>query len=364
MRRLATVLLALPLAAQAPVTVNVKDVSMKLGLLAQPMVESAGTADSRLEGTSQNLFLRRFRILFGGAIGDDFEFFFETDNSNLGKHPNRTSANPILQDAVLTYKASKNVRIDAGLLLVPGAHHGTQGPTTLLAADYGSYTFQQSAALDNGGGRDTGVMVRGLAGKLEYRVGAFQGRRAPATPTGVASRNAFRFAGRAQFNLFDAENGLFLAGTYLGKKKILSFGVSHDRQDDYQSTGVDAFLDWPLGNDTLTAQVNHVVWDGGDWVGKLTTNALRKQKTTFAEASYRFGRTQLAPYVRFEQRTMDVPNAAVPDEQRVGAGLSWWFKGHTSNLKLYVQNISPEAPGATTLRSYTQANLQWQLFFF
>ena len=358
MRSLA-LLLALPLTAQTPVTINVSDAKLKLGMLAQPMAESAGTSDPNLDGRSQNLFLRRFRILFGGTLGEDFEFFFETDNSNLGKSTGaKTGTGMILQDAVLTYKASKNVRIDAGLLLVPGTHHGTQGATTLLGADYGTYAFSQSVPMDNTGGRDTGLMVRGLLGKLEYRVGAFQGKRAPQVNNQVvASRNSLRVAGRAQYNFFDVENGLFMAGTYLGKKKILSIGASHDRQDTYRSTSVDAFLDWPIGQDTLTIQANYVAWDGGTWA------SLPKQKTTFAEASYRFGGTQLAPYFRFEGRRMDQPVAATPDESRVGAGLSWWFKGHTSNLKLYLQNVKPEAPGSN-LRSYTQANLQWQIFIF
>lgn len=370
MRRLATLALTLPLMAQAPVTVNVKDVNLKLGMLAQPMYESVGSPNPRLEGSTQNLFMRRFRILFGGSIGQDLEFFFETDNSDIGKKADtggKANLGMALQDAFISYKLTKDIKIDAGLLLVPGSHQGTQGATTLYGVDYSPYAFAQTNAFGNRAGRDTGVMVRGLVGKLEFRAGAFQGRRSDAVADkAVASRNSLRVAARAQYNFFDVENGTFLSGTYLGAKKIFSIGAAVDKQDDYQSTALDAFLDWPMGSDTLTAQVNVVDWDGGDWLTKGLTSAftpLAKQKTAFAEAGYRFGATKLSPYVRFETRSMYKPTSTVPDEKRTGLGLAWWFKGHTSNLKVYVQDIKPEAPGAN-LRSYKQANLQWQTFFF
>ena len=57
--------------------------SLKIGFLAQPQFESLGTADGT--ATSNNIFLRRFRIMFGGKLGDKWTYFFETDDPNLGK---------------------------------------------------------------------------------------------------------------------------------------------------------------------------------------------------------------------------------------------------------------------------------------
>ena len=358
-------LAALACGAQAPLRLEAREATLKLGLLAQPMFETLGSATR--EGTAQNLFLRRFRLLAGGTFGDDFEFFFETDNPNLGKADlsgAKTTAGLILQDAVITYKFLPTLRLDAGYILVPGSHHGTQGATTLLATDYSPYTFLQSAPLGNSNGRDGGLQLRGSLGHLEFRVGAFQGKRlaetsATATTPAVASRNALRLAGRAQWNFFEGENGLFLAGTYLGARRILSLGLAHDRQDDYRSTALDAFLDWPLGGDGVTFQVNRVKWDGGTWL-----TALPAQRTTFAEGAYRFGSLQLSPLVRFDQRRPDRPTAALPEEDRLGAGLAWWFKGHASNLKALYVHVRPSAPGVTTLKAYDQVNLQWQVYLY
>lgn len=348
--------------AQAPLKIETPAATLKFGVLVQPQYESAESLT--LDGASQNLFLRRTRFLIGGTFAQNFELFLETDSPDLGKSATTGAkaasyAGLKLQDVVLTYKISENIRVDAGLLLVPSAHQSNQGATTLNGLDYGKYAFDQNGMMDTNIGRDTGMMVRGLVFNkhLEFRAGAFQGKRDGATTTNVQSRNPLRVAGRVQFNVFDAEGGLFLGGTYGGAKKILSFGAAHDRQGDYSMTAVDGFLDMPVGSDVLTAQVDHWSYKGtGFW-------AMDEHKALFAEASWRFNAVELAPLVRFEQKTMAAPTAAKPDETRLGLGLGWWFKGHTSNLKAYWQRVKSEAPGAT-LKNYNQFNVQWQLFYF
>ena len=50
-----------------------------------------------------------------------------------------------------------------------------------------------------------------------------------------------RFSGRLAFNFFDAEEGFFLGGTYLGKKKILSLGFAYDAHSElapHRDTGL------------------------------------------------------------------------------------------------------------------------------
>lgn len=65
-----------------------------------------------------------------------------------------------------------------------------------------------------------------------------------------------RFVGRIDYNVFDPEPGYFWAGTYLGKKKVLSFGLSFDLQPGvggdegdelYYAFAFDAFADIPMG---------------------------------------------------------------------------------------------------------------------
>ncbi len=70
--------------AQAVIRVN-DDVNFKLGVLGQFQADwlESPTADE----TSQNLFIRRVRLLFGGQVAKNVTFFVETDAANLGKTP-------------------------------------------------------------------------------------------------------------------------------------------------------------------------------------------------------------------------------------------------------------------------------------
>lgn len=340
--------------------------SLKFGVLFQPQFESVG--DRVKDGSSQNVFMRRFRFLASGSFGDNLEFFFETDSPNLGKSDatgTKTTDKLMLQDAFVSWKINKDTRLDVGLVLVPFAHHSTQGATTLLTWDYSPYAFLQSALIGSNVGRDTGIQLRGLAFKhLEYRVGAFQGKRTAAIDGSanpennrLASRNALRTAGRLQWNFLDNEGGTFLGGTYLGAKKIVSIGVGHDRQDEYKATAFDVFVDLPLGSNGVTFQANHYDWDGGKWIN------LPKQKTLFTEAGYRIGKSFM-PMIRYETRKPEKATATLPEETRIGAGIAWWLKGHTSNLKLHYTRVKSTAAGVANLKAYDQWNLQWQALYF
>jgi hypothetical protein len=355
------------LSAQTPAVIEGKDSTLRIGFLAQPSFESIG-ASPRLEGTSQNLFLRRLRLMMTGNLGTKFEYFIATDDPNLGKgQADGTKVNGgfVIADAVLTYKITEKIRLDSGLIIVPLSHISTQAAVNLQSWDFAANTFLQSGPLGSSTNRDGGVQVRGIVGKtqgnLEFRVGVFQGKRsgqinASDVANGkVSANNSLRFAGRAQWNFFDSEGGLFLGGTYLGAKKILSVGIGHDRQDDYSATAFDVFVDLPIGKNWVTGQFDHVEWDGKTWLPGLA-----KQTTDFAELGYRFAEYKLSPMVRYESKKMD--NSALnQDETRYGAGLAWWFKGHQNNLKLFYTRVDPKSDAN---KAYDQINLQWQILFW
>ncbi|MBL0312884.1 MAG: hypothetical protein IPP78_09265 [Holophagaceae bacterium] len=370
--------LALPAMAQSPLQIKTDNSSIKFGFLFQPQYESVGSPTK--DGESQNFFLRRTRFLMAGTLGSDFEYFFETESANMGKSDAagaKTSATMVVQDAVITWKANDAFKVDTGLILIPFAHNSLQSAASLLSWDYYSYSFSQNGPFATNVGRDLGVQFRGLiAKKFEYRLGAFQGKRNkeiaattppdPNAPNGlVQSRNAMRIAGRLQYNVFDAENGMFYAGSYAGAKKILSFGVGYDKQDDYTGTAYDVFFDWPLANkDVVTFQLNHVQYDGGTWI------ALPKQSGTSAEAGYRFSGMKFSPILRWEKKTFDIHTTTNLDETRIGGGLAFWLKGNNANVKIFYNQIKPDnvtvgTPAAMTKQhSYNQFNVQLQYFIF
>ena len=354
--------------------------TLKVGLLLQPQYEAIGSPDAQHTGTSNNLFLRRTRLLVGGTLFKNFEYFFDTDAPNLfHTTPDgsgaKTSQGIVVQDAMATWKAYEDmVKFDAGYMLTPGAHNALQGAGTLLGLDYFSNSFRHTDVFNaqtQPVGRDAGIEIRGLLldNHIEYRAGLFQGYRKPQTapPMGggtgdVASQNMFRFAGRIQINLLDAETGFFYAGTYLGKKKIVSVGGALDMQSGYHHWAVDGFADLPLGPGTLTAQVNFSKWNGNTFLppNAMMAAPLPNQTAIMAEAGYRFDGIGLAPIVKFEQLNFANSDAA---NTRFGGGLGWFPYGHNINLKAFFTNINAK-PAMGDSHSYNQFQLQWQLYFY
>jgi hypothetical protein len=337
--------------------------SIRFGLLWQAQYEARGNSSN--DDYTHNLFIRRFALLIGGTILKDFEYFFDSDFADLFKAPTGEAGvknGPGFQtkDAFGTWRAvDDQLKVDAGLLLPPGAHNSLQAGGSILALDFFANTFRHNTVFGstaNPYGRDLGVQLRGLVGPLEYRAGVFQGYRKPATETKAASRNPFRLAARLQYNFLDPETAYFYGGTYLGTKSVFSIGGSADFQYDedgsYRTFTGDAFLDVPGGPGGYSAQVNVVHRNGGDLIA-----ALPEQTALMAEAGVRFDVVKLTPVVRFEKRWGE---GTAGDETLLGGGLSWFAYGHTSNLKAFYTHVIPQDPADP----YEQFNLQWQLAFY
>lgn len=357
-----------------PLKLDGKNATIKLGLLLQPQYSSVSSPAAGVSGYNQNLYLRRARILLGGTLFGRIDYFMDTDFANLflatpvagamGAANTALKATPgmNIQDVFATFRAiGDQLKVDAGYMLPPLAHNALQGAGTLYSWDYFALSFQHSNAFGASAGpvgRDAGVQLRGLLlnGMLEYRAGVFQGIRLPATATESASRNFFRVAGRVQINLLDAETGFFYAGSYLGAKRILSFGLSGDFQDHYNYFAVDGFTDQPLGPGILTAQVNLAHWSGG-----TTLTTLGKQTAVMGEAGYNLPVQdfKIGPIVRVEHLWGSTGVPAVADQTRFAIGAAFWPYGHTSNLKAFYSRVN-----VTGDNGVNQFNLQWQVYFF
>jgi hypothetical protein len=278
-------------------------------------------------------------------------FFVETDAPNLGKTVSgvKDIQPPVLvQDAYAEFRFADTFTLDAGLMFIPFSRNGLQSAGTLLPIDYGAYTFSDSAPTQSTTGRDAGFQVRGyLAGnRVEYRLGAFQGVR------DAGSDNAFRYAGRVQYNALDPESGFFYTGTYLGKKKILAVGAAFDAQKDFHGYDADAFFDHPLGPGALTAQFDYNRYDGG-----TTLTTLPKQNDVLIEAGYLIRALKLTPVVQIVRR--DITDQSQGDERRVAVGANYWWAGHSANVKALYTRITP-----TGLARQNELTVQVQVFVF
>jgi hypothetical protein len=344
----ALLIAALPASAQIVIN-DGDDVSFKLGVLGQFQADTISNPDPA--PNSNNLFARRLRLLFGGQVAKNVSFFIETDAPNLGKTLSgvKNIQPPVLvQDAYVEFRFADAFTLDAGLMFIPFSRNGLQSAGTLLPIDYGAYTFSDSAPTQSTAGRDTGFQVRGyLAGnRLEYRIGAFQGLR------DANSDNAFRYAGRVQYNALDPESGFFYTGTYLGKKKILAVGAAFDAQKDFHGYDADAFFDHPLGPGALTAQFDYNHYDGG-----ATLTTLPKQNDVLIEAGYLIRALKLTPVVQIAHR--NITDQSQGDETRLAAGANYWWAGHNANVKGLYTRITP-----TGLAKQNELTVQLQVFLF
>ena len=335
--------------AQAVIKVN-DDVNFRFGVLGQ--FQADWLEDPDTDDTTQNLFIRRARLLFGGSVAKNVTFFIETDAPNLGKTlPGGKNISPsvIVQDAYGEFKLHDAFALDAGLMFVPFSRNSIQSAATLLPIDYGTYTFSQSAPTQSVTGRDTGFQAKGyfLANRLEYRLGAFQGLR------DAPSHRSFRYAGRVQYQFLESEaTGFFYTGTYLGTKKVLAVGAAFDKQSDFHAFDADVFGDYPLGPGAITAQLAYHRFDGGD-----TFLTLPKQNVVLLELGYFLRQFKLTPVFQFNNR--GVVDTAVGDETRWSIGANYWWAGHNANVKTAYMRISPRG-----LAKQNEFTIQLQLFYY
>jgi Phosphate-selective porin O and P len=345
---IAALLAASPAAAQATIKVN-DDVNLRFGVLGQ--VQADTLEDPGTDATTNNLFIRRVRLLFGGQVAKNVTFFVETDSANLGRSVAGVKNIPsttIIQDAYGEFKARDEFAIDAGLMFVPFSRNSVQSAATLLPIDYGAYTFTQSAPTQSSTGRDTGIQAKGYFAKnhFEYRLGAFQGAR------DARSHRAFRVAGRAMYNFLDTEVGFFYTGTNVGKRKVAAVAGAFDTQSDYHAYDGDVFIDYPAGPGAVTLQFDYTRFDGG-----TTLTAIPKQNDLLLELGYLITAVKVTPVLQIATR--DILDTTKGDEKRYSLGANYWWAAHNANVKLAFMRIDPT--GAAVQKEFT---IQLQFFYY
>jgi len=385
-----------PAAAPAQLKIDLPNgTNIRLGVLFQPQYQLLSF--NNRDGYSSDFFVHRTRLLVGGTVLGAFDYFLDTEFANIGiatatagtdammmatSNARKTIPGMNLLDVLVTWKAlGDQFKVDVGYMLPPLGHNAVQGAGTLFGLDYYAYSFglhnaafsQNPAATGanpaaagvvpgtTSTGRDVGVQLRGLVvgGMLEYRVGAFQGIRTAATADNALSSNMPRITARLQLNLMDAEPGFFYAGTYLGKKKIVSFGAAFDYQkavtsssfdDAYHMFALDGFVDLPMGGGVLTVQDDFMGWHGG-----MLLPGLPKWTNTI-EAGFTVLDFNISPVVRYERAWGDFVT-----QNRFSGGLAFWPFGHNANVKVFYSRLNVDNP---MLRGVNQVNAQLQLYFF
>ncbi|WP_029520680.1 porin [Persephonella sp. IF05-L8] len=319
-----------------------------------------GQADG--SGWRSDFYIRRARILFGGTINRYVDFFVETDNPNMGKdvpikdndgniigYKSNNDTKTFIQDAWIRLKFAKEFNIVMGQILLPFSHNNATGATSLLGVEY-NLTVVKFPPTSNFVWRDYGVEIMGLIplpkGSLDYRMGIFDGVETLKNPDNgvwINKDDNYRFTGRVQYNLFDAE-GFYYKGTYLGKKKIVSFGAGFDYQkdaaaddyeaptkvDDYKAWTVDMFIDYPLSQgDVATFQIGYINYDYGNTGNPNDGDAI------YMETGYLFNKKvgigKIEPLLRYQ--SFNSSSSTGIDDTGLYVGVAYWIDGIRANIK-------------------------------
>ena len=301
-----------------------------------------------------DFYLRRVRLLITGQIAPNVKFFIGTLNGDMGKDGNMSSRT-LIADAWMEFTISESLTINSGLLKLPFSRHMQQTGAKLHGLDFHGAFLQRYGGI---GHRDFGIMARGLLSnkQIDYRIALVDGiEYAPGNPE-VNKNDNLRIVGRLGYNVFDAEPGYFWAGSYLGTKKVLSFGVSFDLQPGvggntgdelYSAIAFDALADIPMKENGIVGTLNIYSFGAG---GKVP-----KGNGMWVDFGYRI--KKIEPLIAFEFYSPADGNAG--KRKAILGGINWWIHGHNTNIKFQfgTENLN----GADTWTK--TAVVQGQIFF-
>ena len=365
----ALMLALVPVPASAQLQLKTEDITIKFGFQGQfwaDYTQDATAASAGNQGYAQNFYLLRDRLMFGGTIGDNISFFFQTDDPKLGLSPsgsaatktlttgNATSPGFLIQDAWAAYRVNTHLELSGGEMLVPVNRQSLQSTLSFYTVNISSVSTVNNTALVESALRDVGFQARGyfFNDRFQYRGGIFDGVR---TPDG---RNSPREALYLQYDFFDREKEYAYAGTALGKRKILALDVSGDKQSAYRSLNMNVANDTPVrGGDEVGFNFAVMHFDGRNFL-----TAIPDQTNYLMEAAYLFHKIKTQPFAKFETQDFTAAVNGSKDINRWGTGLNYYI--HGQNLKWTAQYTRALPQNGSTIRPSNEFTMQLQVFYY
>lgn len=303
-------------------------------------------------GWSQDFSLDSARLFFSASLNENIKGMFNTEKDIAGE-----GFQPI--DANVQITLIPELTIWAGRFLSPSDRANLAGPYYSLGGGYWSGIASRYGY--NGGiiGRDDGVAAVGalLDGKLSYSVGAFDGKNefkiAPVTVGPRTGSSGLMYAGRLQYDFWDAEPGYYGTGNYLGGKDILAIGIagryqkggsfSFTKTDDYSSYSVDFLMEKKdVGPGAVSVEAAYYDYDTND------VFLSEQGKAWSAGAGYIFsdkiGWGQFQPFVRYQKFDSD---AAVSNERKYDLGVAYIIDGYNAQISGFYSNDKLEGLSST-----------------
>ena len=318
-----------------------------------------------------DFMIRRAYMYLKGQVTDLVSFFTHVASDRVGQEGLDKSglglgSGVAWRDLWITLNLHEALKIQMGRMYVPlTRNYGTTSTKCMLTTDL---PFLQGGVRSNifyaqKVGRDDSVTIWGnpLDGLLQYRFmvsEGVEGKTENEAKTVVINDNPednLRFVGRLSLSLLEPETSWFNKGTYLGKKKVLSFGFGMDSQDDLTLNDredqdnfvwtADVFFDHPVGAGAVTVEAAYIDIDNCTQ-GKPNfyhdLEAGDDAENWYINAGYflpgSFGPGRLQPYMRYETVDVDKKN----ETDFWSGGVNYYLKGHNCKITADYMRVDPD----------------------
>lgn len=323
---------------------------------------------------TNNFGLDSARLYFSGSLNKYIKGMLNTEKKIDGL--STSEFQPI--DANVQIAVLPELTIWLGRFLSPSDRANLAGPYYSLGGGYWSGIASRYGF--NGGyiGRDDGIAAVGTAldGKLSYSFGAFEGltafklNGAPFNTSGRTGSDDLMYAGRLQYDFWDAEPGYYGTGNYLGAKDILAIGIagrtqgggaySATKTGDYNSYSIDFLLEKKdVGPGAVSVEAAYYDYDTDD---VFTTE---QGQAYTAGAGYIFsektGWGQFQPFVRYQKFDADL-KAAGQAYEKYDLGAAYIIDGYNAQISAFYSNADT-ATSATASTDVNSFSVQTQFQF-
>ena len=353
----------------------------------QMTVRDTGSGDNNDDNTA-NFNFRRNRIALMGKYGDMLSIYAQTeftDDQNvttLGVADNNQGSEFQMLDAVMRFDIDNAFKVNVGKFKYNLSRENLEACEMPLTLDRS--LFVRTAFTTT---RDQGVAVWGnlFNDMFQYRADVMEGRKAVSGETAPSS--SFRYSARGHITLLDPESDYGYKGTYMGTKKVLTFGgayqfepevaygdtVAKTDKKDYTAWTVDAFFEYPLaGAGTITASAAYEDVDLDDAYKGFNpdggTIGINGQKNGwYAKGGYMLPTIPLQFFGRYEKWQFASLNEVI--SQKVdwyGVGANYYFRDQNLKLTAEISHTAFDKEGITNgvvSKDFTTLITQLQLIF-
>lgn len=344
--------------------------SLQINYALQAWGTNSSYTSATHDGSSTDFYLRRNRITFSGQYNDYIGFYAQIESGNDSKAGN-DDREIYYRDAYITLDYTDTVRFIVGRFKNTFSRENLEACLEPLTLDRGDASYTPFA-----GSRDTGVAIWGNLSDaaFQYRVLIGDGREGDVVP-----KKSPRVTTRIHWSALDPEYDYGYRGTYLGTRKILTFGLAYDYQadaaydnyaqlsgiQDYKATTADVFFEYPFKSGTYTFSAAYFDYGVGNAINKEPDPLLpitTELESFYVKAGYLLpnpvGPGRLQFFARHDGSEYELSGGAL--DRRINAlGANYYLNGQ--NLKITLEHRKYDYANPSESNPALQDNYQTTL---